>query len=254
MNVKAKFTCASIITTSILLSSQIQANDWEFSIEPYLMATNIEGDFGSGRIEQAEIDVDFSDILENLEAAGMIRFEAISPSNIGFALDYGFMDQGGSKTFANGQELDAGVRQGVLEGLVFYRNDLQNASIDYIAGVRWWDNDVDIDVDLPNLEQRLSASVEEDWVDFVVGLRWYSYLNENWTFELYGDVGGLDLSSEFTSTVKIGMQYKMTELLTLDVKYKATWVDYEDGTPGEPGFFAYDTVTHGPVLGLAFTF
>ncbi|TKB43377.1 hypothetical protein E8M12_15335 [Thalassotalea mangrovi] len=249
-----KFNAVGLLTTAFLCSPHVLADEWQFMIEPYLMGTNIEGDFGSGRIEQAEIGVDFSDILENLEMAGMIHMEAVSPGNIGLSFDYGFMDLEGSKTFMTGQELVVGTRQAVMETQIFYRNQLQNASIDYIAGVRWWDNDVDVDVDLPNLEQRLSASIEEDWVDFIVGLRWYSHLSDNWTFELYGDIGGLDFASEFTSKVKVGVQYQMTELLTLDVKYVATWVDYKDGTAGEPGYFAYDTVTHGPVLGLVFTF
>ncbi|TLU61108.1 hypothetical protein FE810_15670 [Thalassotalea litorea] len=254
MNAASRLTFASLFSSCFLLCSNLHAQDWEFMIEPYLMGTNIEGDFGSGRIDQAQVDVDFGTILDNLDMAGMIHMEAISPGNVGVAIDYGFMDLGGSRNFETGQELDAGVRQGVLEAQIFYRNHLQNASIDYIAGVRWWDNDIDLDVDLPNLEQRLSASVEEDWVDFIVGLRWYSHLSENWTFELYGDIGGLDFASEFTSKVKVGVQWQMTELLTLDVKYMATWVDYEDGTSGEPGYFSYDTVTHGPVLGLVFTF
>ncbi|WP_394176915.1 hypothetical protein [Thalassotalea litorea] len=254
MNSLTKFTYPTLLSAAMLFPLNALADEWQFMIEPYLMGTNIEGDFGSGKIEQAEVDVDFGTILDNLDMAGMIHMEAISPGNIGLAFDYGFMDLGGGRSFETGQELDAGVRQGVMEAQIFYRNQLQHASIDYIAGVRWWDNDIDIDVDLPNLDQRLSASVEQDWVDFVVGLRWYSYLSENWTFELYGDIGGLDFASEFTSKVKIGLQWQMTDLLTLDMKYVATWVDYETGSPGEPGYFSYDTVTHGPVLGLVFTF
>ena len=36
------------------------------------------------------------------------------------------------------------------------------------------------------------------------------------------------------------------------MQYKATVVDYEGGTKGEPGYLAYDTVTHGPMLGLIY--
>jgi hypothetical protein len=31
-------------------------------------------------------------------------------------------------------------------------------------------------------------------------------------------------------------------------------VDFEDGTPGTPGSFSYDTVTHGPLLGIMYRF
>ena len=38
------------------------------------------------------------------------------------------------------------------------------------------------------------------------------------------------------------------------MQYKATWVDYENGTPGQAGYFAYDTVTYGPLMGVIFNF
>jgi hypothetical protein len=42
--------------------------------------------------------------------------------------------------------------------------------------------------------------------------------------------------------------------MTLDLKYKATWVDYDEGQQGQVDYFAYDTVTHGVVIGLMFKF
>ena len=36
--------------------------------------------------------------------------------------------------------------------------------------------------------------------------------------------------------------------------YAELWVDYEDGNVGRPNFFAYDTVTHGPIVGFQFNF
>jgi hypothetical protein len=38
------------------------------------------------------------------------------------------------------------------------------------------------------------------------------------------------------------------------VRFKALWVGYEDGTPGQPGYFNYDTLTRGPLLGVIFAF
>jgi hypothetical protein len=67
-------------------------------------------------------------------------------------------------------------------------------------------------------------------------------------------VGGFGLEADFTASISGGFRYKLTEALLLDMLYKATWVDYESGTKGEPGYFSYDTVTHGPLLGLIYKF
>jgi hypothetical protein len=106
------------------------ADEWTFSVEPYVLAASIAGDASIGRVTGVEIDVDFSTILEKLEMAAMVHFEAHSGNGWGFALDYGFMD----------------------------------------------------------------------------------------------------------------------------LQYKALWVDYEDGSAGQAGYFAYDTVTHGPIVGLKIEF
>ena len=45
------------------------SNDWQWSIEPYLMASNIEGDASVGRVVGANVSLDTSDILEKLEIA-----------------------------------------------------------------------------------------------------------------------------------------------------------------------------------------
>jgi len=44
-----------------------------------------------------------------------------------------------------------------------------------------------------------------------------------------------------------------TLTLAINLRYKALSVDYDEGVAG-PGYFAYDTITHGPLIGLSFTF
>jgi len=68
------------------------------------------------------------------------------------------------------------------------------------------------------------------------------------------DIGGIGMESKFTSNIDVGLQYKMTDLMTLDIKYKATCVNYESGKSGQVDHFQYDTVTHGPIIGLIFNF
>jgi hypothetical protein len=88
----------------------------------------------------------------------------------------------------------------------------------------------------------------------VVGARWTTPINEDWNFSLLGTVGGFGLESDLTASGAIGVKYVINDLLDLDLQYKATWADYESGTKGTAGYFAYDTVTYGPIIGLNFKF
>lgn len=245
--------------SSILLFSSMQsvayADNWSFELEPYLMATSIIGDASIGRVTGAPVDVDFKTILDNLDMAAMIHFEAHHNSGWGLAMDYGFMDL--SQKHSNNRDgfLKVGLRQGVLETLGMYRVKYRRATVDYFAGVRWWDNDISLTLDPAVTNGSTNIDVKEDWVDVVAGVRWNNKINKDWNFIARADIGGFGLSADFTSTVEAGVTYKISKLMTLDMKYKATWVDYEnDGNEGEVDYFVYDTITHGAILGLNFKF
>ncbi|WP_286263738.1 hypothetical protein [Thalassotalea atypica] len=236
-------------------SSNVLAEDWTHQIEPYAMITSIEGDASVGRVTGVDVDVNFDTILDNLESAAMVHYEGHHSSGWGVIFDYGYMDLGGKKRNADGSSINAEVRQGVLELHAVYRNTLANGYLDYFGGVRWWDNDVEVDLTVAALPgDGISKEVKADWFDPVVGVRWLRKIDEDWTFLAQIDAGGFGIESDFTSSVQTGINYKISDLMTLDVKYKATWVDFEEGTTGQPGYFQYDTVTHGPIIGLIFNF
>jgi len=255
MKLKNATAALTICIAALLLSGPVHAeDDWSFQLEPYLLASSIDGDTSVGRVTGADVAVDFGDILEVLELGGMVHFEAHHTSGWGAILDYGFMDLGADISGPRGGIVGAEVRQGVLEALVVRRFETGDRTIDYMAGVRWWDNDIDVAVDPAVLPGTAMFDVQEDWLDLVLGIRWTNRLNENWKHFIRGDLGGLGLESDFTGSVALGLHYQISKRVDLDLQYKATWVDFEDGSPGESGYFAYDTVTHGPIVGFIFNF
>ena len=235
-------------------SAAFAGSNWEYSLEPYILAASIEGDAGVGRITGAPVNVDFSDILENLEMAFMIHGEAVNSSQWGIMLDYGFMDLGADISGPLGGVINSEISQNIMEFLVFKRQLLNNRSYDIYAGIRWWDIDVDLQIDPAVLPGTVSTAIDESWVDPVIGARLFSPITNDWTFMLRGDVGGFGVSSDFSSLVRVGASYNIKKNLVLNLMYQGLWVDYEDGTPNTPGFFSYDTVTHGPVVGLQLGF
>jgi hypothetical protein len=227
---------------------------WSFVIEPYLLISSIDGDAGVGRVNGVNVDVDFDDILEDLEAGFMIVLEAHHTSGWGIMIDYGFMDLGSDISGPLGGIVDVDTHQGILEVLIAKRIDLATGYFEILGGARRWDNEVDVEVDPQVLPGTIATSIDEDWIDPVVGVRYTRAMSEKWQIVLRGDVGGFGVGSDFTAVAAGGVLYSFTEALSLDVQYKALWVDYEDGTKGAPGYFAYDTVTHGPLIGLKIDF
>lgn len=244
----------SLMVCYLFLPLSAQAKGWGVEIELYLLGTTIEGDAGLGRAQGLPVELDFKTILENLDLAGMFHMEAIHESDWGTALDYSFMDLGYDLSGPYGGVAEAGVRQGVLQADLLYRRPMGKGSIDYLAGIRWWDNDFDVQIDTVALPGPVSADRKEDWVDIFVGARWVAPLSDSWDFLLRGDVGGFGLEADFTAQLYGKVRYAMTDNWALDLGYKAVWVDYETGTKGQRDYFAYDTVTHGPQLGIVYKF
>lgn len=229
------------------------SDEWSFEIEPYLLASSIEGDASLGRVTGVDVNADFSDILDALDIGAMIHFEAVK-NRWGLILDYGFMDLGGQVPVALNGVLTAEARQGILEAFALRRFDRGENTLDVYGGIRWWDNDIGATVDLLVLPGTPNPSVEQDWVDPVVGARWRHPFSESWDLALRGDVGGFGVESDFTATAGVSLFWKFKKTMALEIGYRSLWVDFEDGTAQMPGYFAYETATHGPVTGVVFSF
>lgn len=238
---------------ALCCASTALAEGWEHEVELYAQAISITGDAGVGRIEGSEVDVDMDDILENLDWAFMGRYEAMNTdSNWGFAIDYANMDLSSDFTAPQNGIANLGVSQGVLEAIAIKRRLMNNRKLDFLVGVRWWNNDFDLLVDSSELPGQVSREVDVDWVDIIVGARMIQQLGDDWYFMLRGDIGGV--GSNFTSLVQVGLWWEFAENWQARAGYKSIWVDYEDGEVGNPDYFAYDTQTSGPLLGIVYQF
>ncbi|MGI9220742.1 MAG: hypothetical protein ACR2QS_06875 [Woeseiaceae bacterium] len=249
-----KKSLSTLAAVLLIATAPAQAEDWTFSIEPYLLAANIEGDAGMGRVNGVPVDVPFSQILETLDIGAMIHFEAHSANGWGVILDYGFMDLSDDIFGERGGIVDARVRQGTLEALLVKQSRNPSSGLEYFAGFRWWDNKVSVAIDPALWPGDIVRKIDASWIDLVIGARWTRPLNDRWDLSIKGDVGGFGVEADFTSSLAIGAVYSFSDRYALDLQYKALWVDYEGGTTGQPGFFSYDTVTHGPIVGFQFNF
>lgn len=240
------------LAAALTLGCGSAAGDWEISFEPYGLAANIDGTASIGRVVGVPVNVGFGDILENLNMAAMLHVEGFNTTNNwGVILDYGFMDLRG-----NGSRgvLNAGVKQGILEAFLAKRVHTETGFVDWYAGVRSWDNKIDLVLDPTILPGSRSVNVSEQWVDIVFGARSVMPLNDHWTMLLRADVGGWGASSKLTYAGSAGVHYHFSDKWLLDIQYRGVWVYYESGEAGAPDSFFYDTVTHGPLIGISYEF
>jgi len=253
MNI-AKILTAAVLLPALLSLTSAKAGEWQVMLEPYMMATSIEGDASFGTITDNEIDLDFSDLRENLHAAAMLRFEAFHTSGWGVIADYGFMTQKQNFTGAKEGKIKAKITQGVFQFEGAYRVAYGSSNLDYSVGFRKWNNRLAVTLAPQGIETELTRQRQQTWVDLFVGTRWTAKINDSWSYMLRGDIGGFGLQADFTASLAAGMKYHINQNMVIDAQYKGTWVDYSTGTAGEKGSFAYDTVTHGPILGFIYNF
>ena len=227
-------------------------DSWEFNIIPYALFPYIDGDTTTGRAEDTDVDVGPDDIFDSLESGGMIYAEAFHESGFGASLSYAIMDledDGSGPSGFTRAEVD--IYQGIFEGYLYYRTETKTGPMDVFGGIRHWD--IDVDLDYTGSINSESYDSGDDWVDPIVGIRWMPQVSDNWALTLRGDIGGFGAGSDFTWNVQSGAVWAFAESMSLVVQYRALSVDYCEGTKGTSGRFCYDTITHGPAIGVAFS-
>lgn len=223
---------------------------WHFAVVPYLWLAGLDGDVRSGRFGSGGVEASFDDIFDNLEAAFMGVFEA-RKGRWGAILDVMYIDISGSGDTPDSfiGEVDVDLTQGMYSLAAFYRALEMPLALDLLAGARYVDLSVDLDVapgKYPQLLKGRSVSENQDWWNGFLGLRVMYPLGERWVLAGYTDVG---FGNSDTTFQAIGaVKFKMTEHLVLDAGYRYLYLDADDNE------FVYDMSIAGPFVGLAIVF
>jgi len=232
-------------------SEQADTKKWQHSVEIYALALNIRGSSTIGGLPPTDVDVDPEFIMDNIDMGAMLRLEGIYNNQWGYYIDYSFMELSGSAGLVQGVNDNlrgsTDIRQGVLEAKGFKRYQYDIGAIDYMVGIRWWDNDIDTRIYGPkgSSTEIERLKVDEDWIDYLVGIRWTKELSKDWTVHTSLDIG-LGADTDFTSSILTGARYQINDWSDLNLAYKSTWVDYEN-----KGTFEYDTASQGFLIGWA---
>ena len=227
---------------------------WHITVAPYLWATALDG-HAKVAGTKADVDVSFSDILDNLSMAAMMLVD-VEKGRFGVGINgvYARLDP---KNDVSGIRIDTTsdmVQLGVgpYYRLVdqVWRTSASGRPLRFTvapeAGFRV--TYLRAELDAQGFKQ---VDQSETWVDPLIGSRFSFDLSDHWTLSAEGNVGGFGVGSEFAWNAQGFLGYRTTLLgheTTFALGYRALSQDYKHHD------FEWDVTMHGPVLGAAIRF
>ena len=134
----------------------------------------------------------------------------------------------------------------LIEAGGVYRIENGPHAFDMLGGVRYTKLEPDITIGSPPP----LISISEDWVDPIVGFRYFYDFGNKWMLSLRGDIGGFGVGSDFTWNVAALVHFQPWKYAAILAGYRALDQDYESGSGLNR--FKYDMRLSGPVLALNF--
>jgi hypothetical protein len=167
-------------------------------VTPYLWASGIDGQVGV-LDRTVDVDISFSDILDNLDGALMLAGSAWR-GRWGGALDFLWIKLSNQRAtpgplFSSAEfearQLMFGLTGGyrVLPG--------ESVNVDAFLGGRVWRLKNTLELTQGALPG-ISPSDTQSWLDPIIGVSAESDLSSRWLVQARGDVGGFDVGSELT--------------------------------------------------------
>ena len=230
------------------VSSAQQPGEW--LVAPYLWASDVGWDISS----RGDGTVAFSDIVDKLDGAGLVRVE-YARNKIGFTFDYVGMSLSDGRRFSTPGPLpvDIDIRAGldltVFETGVFYRPSATDNGVDIIGGIRYTDADSNLIVTPANTQPE-RYDTGDSFTDIFVGARYLHRINETWDLSVRGDYGfgGSDGALNFLA----GVGWRSRGSFGMSLVYKYQSFEFDERVDGEPTTSEFDFT--GPALGFLFRF
>lgn len=248
MNIR-KLSLATLLSLLIMPGiSAAQQGEW--LVAPYLWTADVSWDLAA----RGDGTIAFSDIVDKLDGAGLIRIEYVR-NKIGFTFDYVGMSLSDRRRISTPGPLPvdidirAGVDLTVFEAGVFYRPSATDSGIDVIAGIRDNDTDSNLIVTPANTQpQRIDAS--SGFTDIYVGARYLHRLTESWDFSVRGDYGFGGSDGALNLMASVGWRSRGS--FGMSLAYRHYTFDIDERIEGEPVTNEY--AFSGPALGFLFRF
>ncbi|MCV2868483.1 hypothetical protein OEW28_07565 [Defluviimonas sp. WL0002] len=211
----------------------------EYSGTFYLWGSSLKGTQSILGLPEADVDLRFGDILDNVDMAAAGIFE-VQGNRMGFLGEFNYVSLGATAT------AQGGVLQGSMDSKAFFAlaaatwrvAESDHHNVDLVGGLKYFRFDNELSLS----PGPLAAADTESWTDATVGVKASFDVAPKWTLKTWALVGagGSDLSWDALAA----FDYRFSDNWSAAFGFRAMGVDYSsDG-------FSYDMRQYGPIVGM----
>jgi len=221
----------------------VSAADWDWKVAPFLWAAGVDGDMVLGPVN-SDFSVDFSDIADVLDGGVLLHLEAHQEDKA-WLVDFVGLGLEPSGSFSpTGGSTDADLDAIILETAYLLKKPIPSGFRGLEFGLRYQNFDLSLEPFLLPAVKR-----EEGWLDGFVGYRINTEINDDWKFDVRGNMGAGE--SDFAAELQFNFSYQLKNGDSLAFGYRWLDFDYDTTTPGG-ATFGLDTSFHGLIIGYVF--
>ena len=240
---------------TVVTPSERVASGWEVQVTGYLWATALNGTVGIGNLPNSDVNLTFSDILQNLDGALMGDiFVRNGPWMFLGDVVWASLSDKTNLNIANSPTLKYDQDLLILSAIGGYELPLGVDALDLslTAGVRYQRLTTELTLQSGTFPISVNRNRTEDWIDPVFGLAMQYDISKHWTLNGLADIGGFGVGSEFTSQGFLTASYNWTDRISTAFGYRALYTNYESGSGSNR--FDYEATLHGPFMSVGLHF
>lgn len=255
----------AILVLSVVLSPGLAiAKEWEWTVAPYIWASDVGADMTVDGEPALGVTVPFSDLVDKLDTALMAHLEGRN-GDYGFYLDMFIISLSDTSVtpIGPGGPILGDLTVNTRLDLNIYdvgamrrwgSRESGSAVFDLMVGARVIDSDITLSGTLPGPGMTpFSASIGPSETDMMIGGRLTGNFTPKWHWRLKGDFSFGGTEGTVNGLASIGYAFGQTGLFSLDLGYRYMSIDVTGTTPGG-GVADTELTMSGPVIGFIFDF
>lgn len=250
-NRSSKFTFGAVFLVVWLVAAQpTAASSWDYDLGIYLWALGMDGS-ATVRGFEADVDVSFSEIFENLDMAFATHFEA-NKRDSNWAWFFDIFASSLSKDLKRPRG-EIGLDMAYLEGAGAY-----NASEHLLlfAGIRYITMSTELqinpDLPIPPRPPAIRVDADQSFADLMLGGRLEKDFGKRWGFWGRADLAGFGVTdgTDLTWNLQLLGSARVAKRVRILAGYRWFDIDYENKDDN----FALDVRQEGPIVALSYSF